>query len=73
MKIEEHIEYAVCCTEYEADFGEVQHGGDVAETSAAGSGSRECQTTTDALCLPCKSYLYFVCCTVHTIIHSCTT
>ena len=25
--------------------------GDVAETSAAGSGSRECQTTTDALCL----------------------
>ena len=28
---------------------------DVAETSAAESGSRECQTTTDALCL------YFVC------------
>ena len=25
--------------------------GDVAETSAAGSGSRECQTTADALCL----------------------
>ena len=38
-------------------------GVDVAETSAAGSGSRECQTTTDALCL------YFVSTKVyHTIL-----